>query len=58
MDRPDYATDEHLEYLAKVRTQYSARRHATVVAFMSQKYGLSLSKAESIVRYWLATLEV
>lgn len=44
---------ELIAYLDKVGTQYSPRRHATIVAFMVQKFGVTSSEAEAAIHQWL-----
>jgi len=44
---------ELIAYLNKVGSQYTPRRHATVVAFMVQTFGVTAAEAEDAIAQWL-----
>ena len=45
--------DQLLAYLEKVGAQYKPHRHATIVAFMVQKFGVTQDEAEIAISQWL-----
>jgi hypothetical protein len=54
MDKPDFVTEEHLEYLDDLRESGITNMFGAA-PYVQEEFGLTLKKARSVLTYWMRT---
>lgn len=52
--RPDYLTDEHLEYLDDLR-ESGVTNMLGATPYLAEEFGLSTREARQVLTYWMST---
>ena len=54
MSRPDYVTDEHLEYLDELRDSGQTNMFGAT-PYIQDEFGLDANVSRKILKYWMET---
>lgn len=54
MSRPDYVTDEHLDYLDDLRESGDTNMYGAG-PYVVERFGITKKEARDIVKYWMET---